>query len=57
MGKKYDALSRNFLLFTIGSFGQKVLSFLLVPLYTSLLTSAQYGLIDLIATGTTLPKQ
>ena len=54
MGEKYDALSRNFLLFTIGSFGQKVLSFLLVPLYTSLLTSEQYGLIDLIATGTTL---
>lgn len=54
MGKKYDALSRNFLLFTIGSFGQKVLSFLLVPLYTSLLTSEQYGLIDLISTGTTL---
>ena len=31
-----------------------MLSFLLVPLYTSLLTSEQYGLIDLIATGTTL---
>ena len=54
MEKKYDALSRNFLLFTIGSFGQKMLTFLLVPLYTSLLTTEQYGLIDLISTSTTL---
>ena len=47
---KYSYLSKNMLLFTISSFGQKILSFLLVPLYTSYLNTAEYGVIDLVAT-------
>ncbi len=36
--------------FAIGSFGSKVLSFLLVPLYTSILTTYEYGQIDILLT-------
>lgn len=48
--KKYSYLSNNVKLFTISSFGQKILSFLLVPLYTSYLNTQEYGIIDLVAT-------
>ena len=47
---KYSYLSKNMLLFTISSFGQKILSFLLVHLYTSYLNTTEYGVIDLVAT-------
>lgn len=47
MGKK-KALSINVLLFTISSFGSKLLSFFLVPLYTNSLSTTEYGTIDLI---------
>lgn len=50
MKKKYSYLSNNVKLFTISSFGQKILSFLLVPLYTSYLNTQEYGIIDLVAT-------
>lgn len=48
--KKYDYLAKNTLLFTISSFGSKLLSFFLVPLYTSFLTTEDYGTADLIST-------
>lgn len=50
MIKKYKKLSVNVVLFSISSFGQKILAFLLVPLYTSYLSLSQYGTIDLITT-------
>ena len=45
---KYGALSKNTLLFTINSFGSKVITFLLVPLYTNVLSTNDYGTADLM---------
>ena len=46
-GKK---LGNNVILMTIGNIGSKILTFLLVPLYTSCLSSNDYGISDLILT-------
>lgn len=43
-------LLKNTAIFTIGSFSTKLISFLLVPLYTNALTSDQYGVADLVTT-------
>ena len=51
---KYKDLSGNIILFSISSFGHKILAFLLIPLYTNFLTTEQYGIIDLIATTVNL---
>ena len=45
---KYGALSKNTLLFTINSFGSKLITFLLVPLYTNILSTNDYGTADLM---------
>ena len=42
MNKKYKYLGKNTIIFAISSFGTKILSFLLVPLYTSVLTTEEY---------------
>lgn len=47
---KYSTLTKNVLLFTISSFGSKIIQFLLVPLYTSVLSTGDYGTVDLINT-------
>lgn len=52
--KKYKYLFKNTLLFTVSSFGSKILTFLLVPLYTNVLSTAEYGTADLISTTSTL---
>jgi O-antigen/teichoic acid export membrane protein len=54
VNEKYKYLGKNTLLFTISSFGTKILSFFLIPLYTNVLTTAEYGTADLIATTATL---
>ena len=51
---KYKELISNTLIFAIGSFGSKIISFLLVPLYTNLLSAEQYGRADLITTVSNL---
>lgn len=51
---KYKYLVKNTVLFTISSFGSKILTFLLVPLYTSVLKTSEYGTVDLIITIATL---
>lgn len=51
---KYNYLAKNTILFTISSFGSKILVFLLVPLYTSVLSTTEYGIADLITTASTL---
>ncbi len=51
---KYKQLATNTLIFTIGSFSSKILSFLLTRLYTSCLTEAQMGIADLIQQGANL---
>lgn len=47
-------LIKNTLIFTLGNIGSKVISFFLIPLYTNILTTAQYGVTDLITTITTV---
>lgn len=47
---KYKYLLKNMGLLTISQFGAKLLSFLLVPLYTSILTTEEYGTFDFFNT-------
>lgn len=51
---KYRDLSKNTILFTISSFGSKIISFLLVPLYTHVLSTNDYGTADLISSSVSL---
>ncbi|WP_296880398.1 oligosaccharide flippase family protein [Thomasclavelia sp.] len=46
---KYNTLVKNIGLFTIGSFGSKIVSFLMVPLYTAVLSTSDYGMVDLVS--------
>lgn len=48
MKQKYEKLIKNIFLFTIGSFGAKLVSFLLLPLYTALISTSDYGTVDLL---------
>lgn len=41
-------LMKNTIIFAIGNFGSKLITFFLVPLYTNILTVPEYGKIDLI---------
>lgn len=50
MRNKILYLVKNVLLFALNSFLPKVLSFILIPIYTGYLTTAQYGTSDLITT-------
>lgn len=54
---KYRYLVKNIGLLTLSGFATKLLSFFLVPLYTSVLTTADYGTYDLFNTtiGVLLP--
>jgi len=54
MQQKYAYLSKNMFLFTISRFAPKILTFLLVPLYTSTLSTAEYGIGDIILTTASL---
>lgn len=47
---KYKYLIKNIGFLTISQFATKLLSFFLVPLYTSVLTTAEYGTYDLAST-------
>lgn len=47
-------LFSNTFLFAISNFGSKVISFLLIPIYTSVLSTEQYGTIDVILTSVAL---
>ena len=44
----YRKLISNTVLFGISTFGSKFLSFLLTPFYTRILSSAEYGVTDLL---------
>ena len=48
--QKLKKLSLNTLLFTISGFGSKIISFLFVPLYTYMLSTEEYGNLDLMST-------
>lgn len=45
---KYKKLLSNTFIFGVSTFSSKVLVFLLLPLYTRILTNADYGVVDLI---------
>lgn len=45
---KYNKLILNTVILAIGTFGSKVLVFLLMPLYTRVLTPGDYGVVDLL---------
>ena len=47
---KYRKLGKNILLLLTGNFVTKILSFLMVPFYTSILSTSDYGTADLIST-------
>ena len=47
MKRNYKYLLKNIGLLTLSNFGTKILLFLLLPLYTSILTVEEYGLYDL----------
>lgn len=51
---KYSILVKNSVIFAIGTFGSKVLQFLIVPLYTYVLSTTEYGQIDLFTTTISL---
>ena len=46
--RKYKKLLLNIFIFGIGGIGQKILSFFLIPLYTSYLSTEDYGTVDLL---------
>ena len=54
MKSKYGYLAKNTVLFTLSSFGSKLLAFLLVPFYTAVLSTEEYGMADLITTTSNL---
>ncbi len=50
MGNRYRSLIKNIGYLTIGNFASKILTFLLVPVYTYVLTTEEYGTYDAIVT-------
>lgn len=51
---KYKKLIKNTALITVGNFASKLLTFFLLPLYTAILTTAEYGIADLMTTTVNL---
>ena len=51
---KYKYLFKNIGLLTISNFGTKILSFILIPLYTSILSTEEYGTYDIYSTTVSL---
>lgn len=54
MNPKYKYLIKNTGILTISNFSSKLLVFFLVPLYTGVLTPAEYGIYDLIVSTVSL---
>lgn len=54
MQAKGKKLFKDFAIVLIGSFGSKILSFLMIPMYTSVLSTSDYGIVDLISTSVSL---
>lgn len=54
MNSKYRELTWNTVVFAIGTFGSKFVLFFMVPLYTNVLSSEEYGTADLVQTVATL---
>lgn len=54
MANKHKYLAKNVGLFSISSFVPRILSFVLIPIYTNCLTTAEYGVSDLLTTTVSL---
>ncbi len=50
----YGYLAKNVGLLTLSNFATKILSFFLIPVYTSILTTAEYGIYDIVSTSVLL---
>ena len=48
---KYKKLINNSIIFTVGDFGSRLISLLMVPLYTHILSTSEYGTVDLMNTS------
>ena len=51
---QYKSLIKNSFLFAIGSIGSKAISFFMLPLYTRMLTTSDYGQLDVLQTTISL---
>lgn len=51
---KYKKLVNNSFTLTIGNFGSKIINFIMVPLYTNILSTQDYGIVDLAVTTVNL---
>lgn len=54
MANKYTKLASNSVLFAIGNFGSKLITFVMLPLYTAKLSTADFGTSDLLLTTVSL---
>lgn len=54
MSNKHNYLAKNILFFLLGNCLPKVLSFILIPIYTNYLTTSEYGISDLLTTTISL---
>ncbi|MFB3389193.1 lipopolysaccharide biosynthesis protein [Flavobacterium sp. LAR06] len=54
MKSKNSSLLRNTIIYGIGSFGSKILSFALIPLYSFYLNKGEFGYFDLVTTAISL---
>ena len=54
MKKRYTYFLKNMGLLTISNFASKILVLLLIPLYTSVLTTKEYGIYDLVVSTVNL---
>ena len=52
--KRTQYLAKNTALFALNSIGTKLITFILVPLYTAVLTESDYGTADLVSTIATI---
>ncbi|HPD39583.1 MAG TPA: oligosaccharide flippase family protein [Mesotoga infera] len=50
----YRSLGKNTVIFAIGTFGSKAISLFMLPIFTRVLTKADYGKIDIITTSISL---
>ncbi|SSC12133.1 putative Wzx [Mesotoga infera] len=54
MNSNYRTLGKNTMIFALGTFGSKAIVFLMLPVFTRVLTQADYGKIDIITTSISL---
>nr|WP_255362965.1 oligosaccharide flippase family protein [Thermosipho sp. 1074] len=54
MEKEYKVLAKNTVIISLGTFGSRAISFFLLPIFTRVLTKADYGKIDFFTTTISL---